>query len=215
MFNSAHNISAGDDIISDFAPFLYPNSGTKFLHSCMPDEELHELKALQEATVAKSRPVLNLPGKSDGESSMYAVLTTTPSILSMKKRKQTVKQQEHQRITSNGNNYNSEVSALRPYVCRVCGKAFLQHGYLVVHRRAHTGERPYCCMICLKRFTQSGNLNVHMRSHEAKIKTANFCFKCNKTFLRASNYSKHLNGHINIDSSVSNKYSCNPQVLYQ
>lgn len=90
----------------------------------------------------------------------------------------------------------------KPYVCEMCDKAFAQYGYLVVHRRSHSGERPYVCDVCEKRFTQSGNLTVHKRTHLAKKKSPKICYKCNKTFLRVSNFTKHVSVHFKLDPPV-------------
>lgn len=237
-----------DICANDFTPFLYPTSGNKFLHSCVPDVELIELKALQEATVAKTRPIYLLLRKFDDNSATRAAAVAKTTT-------ETLKIQQHNHNNHNGQKVrdetvnlctkdsecrpratvaseaatvpskrwataciqnakphklklkingeavanNNEATSMRPYVCEVCCKAFSQYGYLVVHRRAHSGEKPYVCNICHKRFTQSGNLTVHKRTHTAKIKTANVCHKCNKTFLRVSNFTKHLSVHFKFD----------------
>lgn len=194
-----------DAFTSDSGPFLYPNSGNKFLHSFVPDVELFELKALQERTVAKSRPLFMLVEKSDEKGSIRAASATTSSKLWTTMRSRNAEWQKSKlHSTRNALADNNGASSIRPYVCEVCGKAFSQYGYLVVHRRAHTGERPYSCLICGKSFTQSGNLTVHKRTHMVKIKTANFCYKCNKTFLRVSNFTKHLSVHFKFDPPASN-----------
>lgn len=175
---------------SDFGPFLYPSSGNKFLHLRVPNVEYLELKAMQGTTVARSRPVFMLRDKSDDRSSK--------STASTEQRK--LKLQPH---GDDAHAKNNGASSIRPYECEVCGKAFSQYGYLVVHRRAHTGERPYACTYCSKRFTQSGNLTVHKRTHMFKTKTVNFCQKCNKFFLRVSNFNKHLSIHFKFDPPAS------------
>lgn len=127
----------------DFDPFLYPNSGNKFLQSFVPDVELLVLKAAQKATVAKSRPVFMLHEKYDDSGGMRAALT---AILS--NRYSTAR-------TRKTHTDNNKASSIRPHVCEVCGRSFSQHGYLVVHRRAHSGDRPYECTECGKRFVIS------------------------------------------------------------
>lgn len=198
--------SMADAFTSDSGPFLYPNSGNKFLHSFVPDVEVFELKALQEGTVAKSRPLFMLVEKSDEKGSIRAASTTKSSKLWTTTLRSRNAERHKSKLQCNGDALadNNEASSIRPYVCEVCGKAFSQYGYLVVHRRAHTGERPYSCLICGKSFTQSGNLTVHKRTHMVKIKTANFCYKCNKTFLRVSNFTKHLSVHFKFDPPASN-----------
>lgn len=221
MYSSAHYTSAQSYVeatdntpASDFGPFLYPNSGNKFLHSCVPDVELLELKAMQEATVAKSRPVFMLLGKTDDKSNVRAASETTSS-----KRWTTAStqnaEQHKSKLQTNALCGNNGAPSTRPYMCDICDKAFSQYGYLIVHRRAHTGERPYVCHTCGKRFTQSGNLTVHKRTHVVKIKTANFCYKCNKTFLRVSNFTKHLSVHFKLDPPASISCTQGPEARQQ
>lgn len=36
----------------------------------------------------------------------------------------------------------------KPYICRVCGKAFARKAEIRDHERTHTGEKPYQCEFC-------------------------------------------------------------------
>lgn len=146
MLNSLSTIEFSN---GDFGPFLYPNSGNKFLHSFVPDVELLVLKAAQKATMAKSRPVFMLHEKYDDSGAMRAALTTLSS-----KRYSTARTRKVHSI-GDAHADNNKASSIRPHVCEVCGRSFSQHGYLVVHRRAHSGERPYACTECHKRFVTS------------------------------------------------------------
>ncbi|VEL34147.1 unnamed protein product [Protopolystoma xenopodis] len=54
------------------------------------------------------------------------------------------------------------LSGLRPFICRICSKAFKHKHHLTEHRRLHTGEKPFVCSRCGKRFSHSGSYSQHM-----------------------------------------------------
>ncbi|KAM6919962.1 uncharacterized protein PEZ65_012005 [Lycodopsis pacificus] len=53
---------------------------------------------------------------------------------------------------------------LRPFACKVCGKAFRVNCMLRTHAMVHTGERPFPCTRCGKAFTRKS----HLRGHREK-----------------------------------------------
>ena len=57
---------------------------------------------------------------------------------------------------------NVQTTAVR---CEFCGKIFVNHSNLKVHRRSHTGEKPYHCSICDYSTAQSSKLTRHMKTH--------------------------------------------------
>lgn len=61
----------------------------------------------------------------------------------------------------------------RPYVCSMCGKAFITNSELRKHERRHTGSTPrnHTCEICGKTYTTLQHLKVHLRRHSGKLLT--------------------------------------------
>jgi len=53
--------------------------------------------------------------------------------------------------------------ALKPFVCKVCTKGFINKQVFGEHMNIHTGERPFKCDFCTKTFTNSGNKRKHIR----------------------------------------------------
>lgn len=66
-------------------------------------------------------------------------------------------------------------SGVRPFVCRVCDKAFKHKHHLTEHRRLHTGEKPFECERCGKRFSHSGSYSQHI-NHRYKYCRSWFAF---------------------------------------
>jgi growth factor independent 1 len=52
----------------------------------------------------------------------------------------------------------------KPYVCRVCGKAFSQSSNLITHSRKHTGFKPFACDICGRSFQRKVDLRRHVET---------------------------------------------------
>nr|XP_032837289.1 zinc finger protein 501-like [Petromyzon marinus] len=81
----------------------------------------------------------------------------------------------------------------RPYVCTVCGKAFVRSDTLVIHTRVHTGEKPYKCATCGKSFNQSTALLNHKRTHTGEKPYG--CAVCGKRFAQSRVLVKHERTH--------------------
>src|SRR5437867_8648084 len=76
-------------------------------------------------------------------------------------------------------------SRFRPYVCAVCGKAFITASLLQRHNRTHTGECPFQCDSCNKAFKNFSYLKMHKTTHTTERSYK--CDTCNKTFKSAHN----------------------------
>ena len=77
--------------------------------------------------------------------------------------------------------------------CDICNKSFANNGYLVTHKRIHTGERPFQCDLCNMAFVDRTSLRYHTRTH-TKEKPYK-CEICDKTFSVSCNLKRHKKGH--------------------
>eukprot|EP00954_Amorphochlora_amoebiformis_P006564 514915-Amorphochlora_amoeboformis.AAC.2 len=49
----------------------------------------------------------------------------------------------------------------KPYICKVCGKAWKIKSNLYSHMKIHTGEKPHTCPVCNRRFLKKSNMKRH------------------------------------------------------
>ncbi|KAL1394615.1 hypothetical protein pipiens_011830 [Culex pipiens pipiens] len=79
---------------------------------------------------------------------------------------------------------------LKPNICTVCNKVFLNNEELTEHmNKQHNQVKPHRCQICLKTFTQSNNLKTHMKTH---IFMDPFkCHFCSRSFQNEEEFARH------------------------
>lgn len=81
----------------------------------------------------------------------------------------------------------------RPFVCDVCGKAYVTELLLSYHQRFHTGEKKYVCEVCGVAVMTSSSLAKHKRIH-SQIKP-HVCDMCNKGFIVRARLVEHIRIH--------------------
>ncbi|XP_042149571.1 zinc finger protein 90-like [Ixodes scapularis] len=84
----------------------------------------------------------------------------------------------------------------KPYVCRICHKAFVRSDSLADHLRIHTGGRRFRCQLCQKAFARSWSLAIHQEVHmEHKHLGCRFCSKAFALEVSLRDHEKmHLRG---------------------
>lgn len=81
----------------------------------------------------------------------------------------------------------------RPYVCKVCSRAFTKSTYLQLHLRTHSGEKPYICQYCSRAFARANTLARHITMHTGEAKYC--CNICEKKFRRLTSLNEHMYTH--------------------
>ncbi|NWQ67849.1 ZN438 protein, partial [Neopipo cinnamomea] len=78
--------------------------------------------------------------------------------------------------------------------CPVCNRPFQFKHHLQDHMNSHTKKRPYICRVCQKAYIHAGRLSTHMKLHhsEGKPKKLVCCEFCAKVFGHAKVYFGHL-----------------------
>ncbi|NXX28546.1 ZN438 protein, partial [Nicator chloris] len=78
--------------------------------------------------------------------------------------------------------------------CHVCNHTFQFKHHLQDHMKTHTSRRPYICRICRKAYIHSGRLSTHMKLHHNEGKPTKMvcCEFCAKVFGHAKVYFGHL-----------------------
>ena len=85
----------------------------------------------------------------------------------------------------------------KPFVCKICKRAFSRIGNLKEHEYTHEAEKTYKCQICPdERFFRSPQqLHKHMVFHKEK---RHKCFQCGKMFHRRQCLKIHTRSHSKI-----------------
>lgn len=85
-------------------------------------------------------------------------------------------------------------SVKKPYICKVCQKAFRLKRFLTIHFKVHTSGKCYTCVVCGAVFEQSCELKLHKRSHAGSKRFV--CQGCGAIYNQLSAFFKHMKSHI-------------------
>lgn len=84
---------------------------------------------------------------------------------------------------------------LRPDVCQICDKRFVNKSQLSDHLTTHSSVRSFECEQCNKRFKRKSILRTHKkRVHQLQIRS-HVCPVCDKRFMVAAELRKHSITH--------------------
>uniref|UniRef100_UPI0037E9B96C zinc finger protein 850-like n=1 Tax=Semicossyphus pulcher TaxID=241346 RepID=UPI0037E9B96C len=81
----------------------------------------------------------------------------------------------------------------KPYLCKTCGKRFLDISGLNRHFKIHSDEKQNLCNTCGKRFSDISGLNRHIRIHTGEKQY--ICQPCGKVFRYSTNLKAHMRTH--------------------
>lgn len=104
--------------------------------------------------------------------------------------------------------------------CAVCLRMLSCRSALLMHYRTHTGLRPYRCRLCGRAFTTKGNLKTHMGVHRAKPPAASggatgsggvpACPVCRKQFAHDAVLQQHVRLHHSPDGATAHLPALRP-----
>ena len=82
----------------------------------------------------------------------------------------------------------------KPHECPTCKQCFRMKRTLIVHIQAkHTNIRPHVCSVCGKGFVDSYSLKIHLGSH--RNERSHICDRCGKGFAQKQSLIGHLRLH--------------------
>ena len=80
-----------------------------------------------------------------------------------------------------------------PTKCLQCDRTFTVSSTFKYHMMKHSGEKPYVCSLCGRAFIQSGTLNKHLKSH-ILWRSSNKPYRCKQCYIPL-NTLNHLKRH--------------------
>ena len=104
-------------------------------------------------------------------------------------------------------NCHSRSDPVRPFVCKICKKAFKYKSKLEEHSGVHIEEKFVCCT-CGTKFKHQRHLNAHKKKHslEATEEKGHLCETCQKVFKTKYDLTRHLAIH---NKTVTLDFFCN------
>lgn len=92
---------------------------------------------------------------------------------------------------------NDEQNGSESNKCPICHRMLSCRSALRQHYRTHTGERPFICRLCGRAFTTKGNLKTHISVHKLKpfLTSLHKCPICHRQYSNAMVLQQHINTH--------------------
>ncbi|XP_063959880.1 zinc finger protein 700-like isoform X2 [Lytechinus pictus] len=90
---------------------------------------------------------------------------------------------------------NQKPSAVKPFVCELCGRMYSSNSCLLRHKQTHLISKPHKCNLCDKSYSRRPLLREHIQFSHSEQHRVHQCSFCEKSFPNATRLELHVRTH--------------------